>query len=334
MNDEAQDRSSLTAGQHISAEDLMLFELELLSPEEAQAVDDHLHGSTGAGCDLCQTELAAVRESVGLFALASTPAAEVPASGRARLLSALPAPGAGSEAQAGGAAASAAALRLVPERVQDRVPERVQEQVHEQVPEQVTGQVPNRIPNRVQDREQAAALPPARAGHAGNWWGWGLAAMLALVAFHFYQQRQTLQAALVSQQSQVARFAADEAQARAIVNALTDRTAQRVTLTLTRGAQPPQPTGRATYLPQKGTLIFLASHLQPLSPGKTYELWVIPASGAAPVPAGTFKPDAGGNASVVTAQLEPGIAAKAFGVTVEADGGSSTPTMPILLAGS
>lgn len=76
-----------------------------------------------------------------------------------------------------------------------------------------------------------------------------------------------------------------------------------------------------------------ASDLKPLPADKTYELWVIPASGAAPIPAGTFQPDAAGSASVVMPKIPWNVPAKAFGVTVEHWGGSSTPTAPILLAG-
>jgi anti-sigma-K factor RskA len=76
-----------------------------------------------------------------------------------------------------------------------------------------------------------------------------------------------------------------------------------------------------------------ASNLDPLPSNKTYELWVIPMKGA-PMPAGMFRPDAAGNASVVMPDMPKGIEAKAFGVTVENAGGSITPTMPIVLAGA
>jgi anti-sigma-K factor RskA len=84
----------------------------------------------------------------------------------------------------------------------------------------------------------------------------------------------------------------------------------------------------------KGTLIFLASNLQPLQPAKTYELWLIPAGeGQNAIPAGTFHPDARGNANVIMPPLPKGVEAKAFGVTIEDEGGSATPTQPIILAG-
>ena len=179
-------------------------------------------------------------------------------------------------------------------------------------------------------RPVSATLP----GRVSRLAGWAAAAVFALVALHFYQDRETMSGMLAEQGQQIARLSADQARARELVDALTDRSAQRVTLSLTKAPAPPQPSGRATYIASRGTLIFVASHLDPLPAGKTYELWVIPANGHAPIPAGTFKPDEHGNASIVTARLEGAVAAKAFGVTIEAAGGSTTPTLPILLAGS
>ena len=88
------------------------------------------------------------------------------------------------------------------------------------------------------------------------------------------------------------------------------------------------------YLASSGSLIFQANNLDPLPAGKTYELWVIPANGKAPIPAGLFQPDAAGSASVILPPLPAGVPAKAFGVTAERAEGSATPTAPILLAGA
>jgi anti-sigma-K factor RskA len=105
-------------------------------------------------------------------------------------------------------------------------------------------------------------------------------------------------------------------------------------VTLTKGKTTAVPQGRATYVASKGALIFTASNLEPLQPGKTYELWLIPAAaGESPIPAGTFRPDERGNASVIMPPLTKGVEAKAFGVTVEDEGGATVPTLPIILAG-
>jgi Anti-sigma-K factor rskA len=176
-------------------------------------------------------------------------------------------------------------------------------------------------------------LPPKRgfARRVLPWVGWALAAGLAVTAGDLYYQRETLRGAMTAQGSQIDHLTADAAAARQVLDTMNDSSAMRVTLT--KGTAAPVPQGKATYVASKGMLIFLASNLEPLQPGKTYELWLIPAVGEKPIPAGMFRPDGRGNASVIMPPLPKGIAAKAFGVTVEDEGGATTPTMPIVLAG-
>ena len=80
--------------------------------------------------------------------------------------------------------------------------------------------------------------------------------------------------------------------------------------------------------------MLLAGNLNPLPAHKTYELWLLPANGAQPMPAGTFKPDARGSAALVLSQFGDGVAAKGFAVTIEDEPGSTVPTMPIVLSGA
>jgi anti-sigma-K factor RskA len=171
------------------------------------------------------------------------------------------------------------------------------------------------------------------AGKALPWVGWAVAAGLAVAAGDFYKQRETLQGAVREQGSRIDSLTADATAARQVVDALTDSSALHVTLNV-KTAPPAVPQGRATYVASKGTLIFTASNLLPLQPSKTYELWLIPAGGQNPIPAGTFRPDARGNASVILPPLPKGVEAKAFGVTVEDEGGATTPTLPIILVGA
>jgi anti-sigma-K factor RskA len=121
------------------------------------------------------------------------------------------------------------------------------------------------------------------------------------------------------------------ARAQQVLDVLTSRTAQHVLLTSAKTK--PAPTARAVYLASRGALILQASNLDPVPAGKTYELWIIPTSGA-PVPAGLFRPDAAGTASLVLPELPKGVTAKAFGVTVENEAGAQTPTLPIVLSGA
>jgi hypothetical protein len=177
-------------------------------------------------------------------------------------------------------------------------------------------------------------IPPKRgfAGKVLPWAGWALAAGLAVTAGDLYHQREALRGAMTAQGGQIDHLTADVAAARQVLDTMTDNSAMRVTLT--KGTAAPVPQGKATYVASKGMLIFLASNLEPLQPGKTYELWLIPAAaGQNPIPAGMFRPDERGNASVIMPPLPKGVEAKAFGVTVEDEGGATTPTMPIVLAG-
>ncbi len=169
-------------------------------------------------------------------------------------------------------------------------------------------------------------------GRIAPWIGWAVAAGLAVTTGNFYHESQAMRGSVAAEHAQLARLTADAAAARQLMDTLKDPTATRVTLT--RSKEAPAPQGKVTYVADKGTLLFVASNLDPLDNYKVYELWLIPANGQSPVPAGTFRPDARGNASVVLPPLPTGLAAKAFGITVEDEGGSTTPTMPILLSGA
>jgi len=164
-----------------------------------------------------------------------------------------------------------------------------------------------------------------------GWLGWAAAAAMLAVAVYLGYSNHRLQQQLGEDRGQIARLAAGADRAEAMTEALTSANAKQVTLTETKG--PPKPVGHATYLPRRGALIFVASNLRPVPANKTYELWLIPANGKAPMPAGLFRPDASGSASVVMPTLPEGIEAKAFGVTVEDAQGSPTPTLPIVMAG-
>jgi hypothetical protein len=165
-----------------------------------------------------------------------------------------------------------------------------------------------------------------------SWVGWAVAAGLTVSVVDIYRERDELQFAVTRQASEMARLSADAERGRTLISTLTDGDAMRVTLSQT--AAKPVAQGRATYVPAKGSLLFIASNLAPLQPYKTYELWLLPADGQDPIPAGTFQPDARGNASVILPDIPKGVVAKGFGVTIEDEGGSRQPTPPIVLSGS
>ncbi|GAC1361231.1 MAG: hypothetical protein NVSMB3_09490 [Acidobacteriaceae bacterium] len=169
-------------------------------------------------------------------------------------------------------------------------------------------------------------------GRVIPWLGWAVAAGLAVTTGNFYHESQTMRGSMAQDHAELARLSADAAAARQLMDTLKDPAATRVTLTRSKEAAVPQ--GKVTYVAEKGALLFVANNFAPLDTSKVYELWLIPANGQAPVPAGTFHPDARGNASLVLPPLPSGLIAKAFGITVEPEGGAQTPTMPIILAGT
>jgi hypothetical protein len=103
-------------------------------------------------------------------------------------------------------------------------------------------------------------------------------------------------------------------------------------LTLVSVKTPPQPQMHMVYSKEKGSLLLMASNTPALPDDKIYELWLLPADGSAPMPAGWFKPDAKGNGMISHTLTAAGIDAKGFAVTVEPAGGSQSPTMPIKFA--
>jgi hypothetical protein len=92
--------------------------------------------------------------------------------------------------------------------------------------------------------------------------------------------------------------------------------------------QPPK--GKVFVNPTQGVLL-IASNLPKTPAGKTYEMWVVPKGGKAPIPAGIFQPDAGGNAMHIQRGPVNVDASAAIAVTLENEGGSATPTLPILI---
>lgn len=195
------------------------------------------------------------------------------------------------------------------------------------------------VPRPAETAPSAASAPVQRVPEPRRRANWfpvliPLAAAFALLILAGYlgRKNQRLTDQLKSDQGQIAQLAAQAAQAQQVLETLTSPEAQRATLSESRAAV--TPSARASYLPQRGALIFVANNLKPIPSSKTYELWIIPADGRPPVPAGLFRPDARGDASLVLPKLPPTGPAKAFGVTVENAEGATSPTLPIVLSGA
>lgn len=295
---------------HIEPDQLALFAMELLTAEEARAVAEHL-----AGCAICQDEAAALRGDLSTLAL-SVEVHTPPAEARNRLLKQI-----GREKKIVPMVMPTASASAESDAGYDS-----EYDPHDSF--QRSGYSRGSLTRMGEverpERSKAASVLP--------WLGWAVAAGFAITAGSFYQQNETLKSVVSTESARITGLSIEAARGQTLFNALTDQNAMRVTLTQT--PEKPKPQARAIYVPEKGTLLFTATNMQPLDPYKTYELWLIPADGHDPIPAGTFQPDARGDASVILPQIPKGVIAKAFGVTIEDAGGSLQPTLPIIMVGA
>jgi anti-sigma-K factor RskA len=283
---------------HVAQDDLYLFALQLLPDADMKSIRLHLKE-----CPLCHAEVGQIQGDLVTYALTAEMQAP-PTHARERFLRQV-----------------AAEKKVVPINRSEPQAEPVMYQRNSRMFQM----------EAPEEREQRRVAPFLA------WTGWAVAAAAAVVAGMQFQQRKLVEHDLVAESAQLDEMTAKTDQARDLMRALTDKSAMQVSLhvPLTARQQPKfDPEAHATYVPGKGSLVFVASHLDPLQTAKTYELWLLPTdAGQAPIPAGLFKPDANGNASVVMPLLPKGVIAKGFGVTVENEGGSQTPTAPIVLAG-
>lgn len=178
--------------------------------------------------------------------------------------------------------------------------------------------------------EDSQNLPPGRSGNWFSGLGWAAAAAALLFAAYMANNAHTLRQQLDAQRYQAIQLSNHAARPQPILDVLNSRTATHFLLTAAKTK--PEPTAQVIYEGEKGALLFVASSLNPVSANKTYELWLIPASGQAPIPAGLFRPDVNGSASVILPPLPNDVEAKAFNVTVEDAQGSSKPASPVVLA--
>lgn len=93
----------------------------------------------------------------------------------------------------------------------------------------------------------------------------------------------------------------------------------------------PQAHAMLAYDRSTGRAFVMAKGLPPCPAGHAYQLWLI--ADNKPLPGGTFKTDAQGNARM-SDRLPPNVAAPTFAVTLEREGGVPAPQGDIFLAGT
>ena len=156
--------------------------------------------------------------------------------------------------------------------------------------------------------------------------GFGLAtAVLAFVTFELAKQDLDRGKQLTQLQAQVA---ADNAAlaATAEVAGAPDTTG----ITLLQQAGGPAGQAHVFYNARLGLAVY-SGQIAPAPADKSYQLWLVPASGS-PVNAGLV--EANQQSGAVVVHLPPGVAAKAFAVTLEPQGGRPQPTGPKVLVGA
>jgi anti-sigma-K factor RskA len=245
-------------------------------------------------CADCRAELGQVRADLAMYALTTEPA-QLPEGARERFVASL-------DDKASTGSAPGSGMRVV-----------------------AGGRVQQPQAAEVQSRRSPVVFTLA-------WAGWAVAAAVAVVALGLHRERDALRSSLALQTQETARLENSALQLQQIFRGLSAPGAVKVSLTVPK--EQPNPSARATYDQHTGTLMLQAGNLTPLAPNKVYELWLIPANGKSPIPAGIFRPDAKGNANLLIAGMRDAVPAKAFGITVEHAGGSPTPTLPIVLAGA
>jgi anti-sigma-K factor RskA len=182
---------------------------------------------------------------------------------------------------------------------------------------------------QVQKARSEAVTTPRRAWW--GWMGWAVAVLAIVFGFSLWRENSLLHRMVMSANEEAAENARQLEVLRKIAMPIMEPEAQRVTLVAMKSQ--PQPQGKAFYLRKHNSLVFMANNMPALPAEKAYELWLIPMSGN-PIPAGMFKPDAHGSATVVNPPLPAAVEAKAFAITVENEVGSATPTMPIVMMGA
>ncbi|HKV41610.1 MAG TPA: anti-sigma factor [Blastocatellia bacterium] len=289
-----------------------LYALGALSQHEARAFETHL----GEGCEVCASELARFEGTVAAIAYDSE-YSDPPAYLRDLLMSRIQ------------------REPSIPGRKEFRDPQTVTVG-QERSPRELTAGSSGSQPKRA-----AVIAMPVRSVWA-TMLPWAVAAVFAVTAAAaFFAWRGTnlalttarQQAGMVEEDASKIHSQLDTLNARLmeqaqIISALESPGAVHIDL---NPANSGTRQGTTLYWNRGERLWIVSAHLPPAPPGKVYQLWFV--TSPAPVSAGLIKTDSSGHGFLVApvpAQLNNVTAAA---ITLEPEGGSKTPTMPILLIG-
>jgi anti-sigma-K factor RskA len=180
------------------------------------------------------------------------------------------------------------------------------------------------------DTDGGAAL---RTKASGSWWNWVLvtaAVMLALLSFGLSWQNRRITAELAKERKAAESLIVDRVRIEQLVGTLT--APDTLTVRLTGSGETARATGTVKFNSKSGVVLYSAN-LPALPPDKSYQMWLVPASGA-PISAGLLGPGGHAWGNLWTAQVPANTEAKAFAVTIEPVGGMPQPTGPKVLTGT
>lgn len=193
--------------------------------------------------------------------------------------------------------------------------------------ERPSAAVRERLLERVGRAKEVAFRPSAKGSFLMPW---ALAASTVLavgLGLRVRSLNRELEGSTASLAATAAKLARREETLDALLTAQFELTVVQLT---TAGAQAP---GIQFFWNRRSNQgVLHAFRLPPAAPGKVYQLWLIPRGGT-PIPSRTFTSGADGHALVEAFQLPVDGGFETAAITVEPEGGSQTPTLPIYLIG-
>jgi anti-sigma-K factor RskA len=180
------------------------------------------------------------------------------------------------------------------------------------------------------DATPASIAPERSEGVFARWWGLllPLAGAFALAAILLWLHNGQLERQIAALRGTIQEQASKLAQAHEEAELMSARDTVVVSLAVQKNQ--PEGTARVLYNSRRGMLVYNGS-LAPTTSDKSYQLWLVPMTGA-PISAGVFNP-VNGEMNSMMVKVPAGIAAKAFAVTLEPAGGMPAPTGPMILVG-
>jgi anti-sigma-K factor RskA len=190
---------------------------------------------------------------------------------------------------------------------------------------------------RIAAEKEASAAGTLVAQHATRpvrpWWNWILvpaSLALALICLLLYWQNRKLFEELHSARLATRGLERDKQRLEDLARILASP--DTVTIKLAGTGDAADAAGFVKYNGPLGVILYSAEQLPALPAQKTYQMWLVPTSGA-PISAGIFHPE-DSLRGLLSAQVPANTKPKAFAVTVEPAGGMPQPTGPKVLLGA